>query len=55
LIRNVTVSGGGKAYVERESCDKRGIKETELLQEIDVVGRENAAQILLEADGSIIF
>jgi len=54
LLQNAILLGG-KVYVEKESCKKRGVKEAELLQGVEVVEREKISQVLVGADGNIVF
>ena len=54
LLHNVMLLGG-KVYVEKESCRKRGVEETELLQGVELVERRKISQVQVGADGNIVF
>ena len=44
----------GKVYADTLSCEVRGIKGDELLEGVELVSDEKIAQILIEAEGTIV-
>ena len=54
LLENISLLDGN-VYVEKESCKERGVREAELLPNVEVVGRDKVVQILIASDGNIIF
>lgn len=44
----------GKVYADARSCEARGVKSEELIEGVELVSHEKVAQILVEAEGTIV-
>lgn len=45
---------GGRVYADAKSCKVRGVEEGQLVEGVELVSEERAAQILIEAKGTIV-